>query len=73
MSNPTAHRLFNLLPPAAYQDIRLPDGTHSGVRIDCARGILEIQRRGVKHYYDLVLMQPVEMTIDTDRELCYTR
>ena len=66
------HRLLNLLPPAAYQDIRLPDGTHSGVRIDCARGILEIQRRGVRHYYDLVLMRPIE-AIDTKEQSCYTR
>lgn len=43
----------NALPQSQYIDLHLPDGTHSGVRVDSRRGVLEIQRRGIKHYFDL--------------------
>lgn len=45
------------LPEPTYIDLRLPDGTHSGVRLDLGRGILEVQRRGVKHVFDLATIQ----------------
>ena len=41
------------LPAPTYTDLRFDDGTHSGVRIDLRRGILEVQKRGVKHLFDL--------------------
>lgn len=46
-------------PVAQYEPIYLPDGTHSGVRFDRNRGILEIQKKGVKYFFDLALMQQV--------------
>jgi len=46
-------------PVAQYESIFLPDGTHSGVRFDRNRGILEIQKKGVKYFFDLALMQQV--------------
>lgn len=36
-----------------YIDLRFPDGTHTGVRVDWARGIVEIRRRGVNYYFDI--------------------
>ena len=49
-----------------YVDLRLPDGTHSGVRIDKQRCLLEVQKRGVKYLFDLTLL------IDFQEQLCYT-
>lgn len=48
------------LPAPRYVDLRFPDGAHSGARIDLARGVLEIQKRGVKHVFDLVMIQESE-------------
>lgn len=45
------------LPEPTYIDLRFPDGTHSGVRVDVSRGILEVQKRGVKHLFDLTAIQ----------------
>ncbi|TXH53000.1 MAG: hypothetical protein E6Q97_14335 [Desulfurellales bacterium] len=45
------------LPAPTYTDLRFDDGTHSGVRIDLRRGILEVQKRGVKHVFDLTTIQ----------------
>jgi len=45
------------LPEPDYIDLRLADGTHSGVRLDMVRGILEVQKRGVKHVFDLTTIQ----------------
>lgn len=47
-------RTNRILPSSQYIDIRLPDGSHSGVRVDSRRGVLEIQRKGVRYYFDLV-------------------
>lgn len=44
------------LPRPLYHDLRLPDGSHSGVRVDAQRLVLEIQRKGVKYYFDLAVM-----------------
>lgn len=46
-------------PIAQYEPIYLPDGTHSGVRYDRIRGILEIQKKGVKHFFDLTALRPI--------------
>lgn len=47
------------MPIAHYEPIYLPDGTHSGVRFDRFRGILEIQKKGVKHFFDLATLRPI--------------
>lgn len=47
------------LPEPHYEPIYFPDGTHSGVRFDRLRGILEIQKKGVKQWFDLTTMRPV--------------
>lgn len=51
------------LPVPHYETIYLPDGTHSGVRFDRFRGILEIQKKGVKHFVDLATLQPITFEI----------
>lgn len=56
------------LPTPHWKDLRLPDGTHSGVRVDLLRGLLEVQKRSGKHIFDLTQMQPIE---DVER-ICYT-
>jgi len=43
------------VPNAKYDPIYLPDGTHSGVRVDRERGIIEVQRKGIKYYFDLAV------------------
>lgn len=48
-----------------YIDLRLPDGTHTGVRVDWGRGIVEVRKRGVNYYFDIAdaghpLAQPVK-------------
>ena len=48
------------LPEPRYVDLRFEDGTHSGVRVDLMRGIIEVQKRGVKHVFDLVMIQESE-------------
>lgn len=44
------------LPRSQYTALRLPDGTHSGVCVDVSRLVLEIQRKGVRYYFDLAMM-----------------
>lgn len=61
-SNPLA-----LLAPH-WVDLRLPDGTHSGVRVDLLRGLLEVQKRSGKHIFDLAQLSTIE---DVER-ICYT-
>ncbi len=56
------------LPPPHWVDLRLPDGTHSGVRVDLRRGLLEVQRRSGKHIFDLAQISTIE---DVER-ICYT-
>lgn len=51
-----------------YEDLRLPDGKHSGVRVDVARGVLEVQRKGVRYYFDLTVLpiaKPVQICYDS--------
>lgn len=48
------------LPPPRWVDLRLQDGTHSGVRVDLRRGLLEVQKRSGKHIFDLTSLQPLE-------------
>lgn len=50
---------FFQLPTPHYETIYLADGTHSGVRFDRFRGILEIQKKGVKHFFDLATLRPI--------------
>lgn len=56
------------LPTPHWEDLRLPDGTHSGVRVDLLRGLVEVQKRSGKHIFDLTSLQPIE---DVER-ICYT-
>ena len=49
----TAHRIP---PRPQYIALRLPDGSHSGVCVDVQRLVLEVQRKGVKYYFDLAVM-----------------
>ena len=57
------------LPQARYIPIFLGDGHHSGVEYDPARGIIQIQRRGKKEWFDLATLAPVECAEKT----CYTK
>lgn len=50
---------FFPLPTPHYETIYFADGSHSGVRFDRFRGILEIQKRGVKHFVDLATLQSI--------------
>lgn len=58
------------LPEPRYKPLRLPDGTHSGVCVDVSRLVLEIQRKGVKYYFDLAVMYNAMQTNgDTSQEV----
>lgn len=46
-------------PEPHYVPIYFADGTHTGVRFDPFRGILEIQKKGVKHFFDLTALRPI--------------
>lgn len=59
--------LGDSLPTANYVALRLPDGRHSGVRWDAARGVLEVQKQGVRYYFDLALAV-AEQTCYTNRQ-----
>ena len=56
-------------PLPQYEALRLPDGTHSGVRVDRARLIIEVQRKGIKYYFDLALLKHAT---EKQAEVCYT-
>lgn len=45
------------LPAPAYIDLKLPDGRHSGIRLDLDRGILEVQKQGVRYVFDLATLR----------------
>ena len=53
-------------PSAAYEDLRFADGSHTGVRVDRRRLLIEVQRRGRREYFDLALI------IDLQEQPCYT-
>lgn len=55
-------------PIPRYEALRLPNGRHSGVCVDRARLILEVQRDGIKYYFDLALFTQV---VDKTPEPCY--
>ena len=55
-----------VLPAPKYIDLLYPDGTHSGIRFDARRGLLEVQKRGIKHVFDLAVI------VDPGERLCYT-
>lgn len=57
------------LPPPKYIDIFLPDGKHSGVRVDIGRGIIEIRRRQESYFFDLT--QIAAMPIDNEQHMVY--
>lgn len=58
-------------PPASrYQDLRLPDGTHTGVRVDVARWIIQVKRRGVLYYFDLAHLIAQD-PIASGKPVCY--
>ena len=70
MTIPVGSNHKSILPLARYEDLRLPDGSHSGVRVDAVRGILEVQKRGIRYYFDLTQII-VKCPIAADKELCY--
>ena len=70
MTTPVGINHKQILPLARYADLRLPDGTHSGARYDPTRGVLEIQKRGKRYYFDLTQIL-VKCTVAGDNELCY--
>jgi hypothetical protein len=53
-------------PASQYVELRLPDGKLA-CRFDPIRGLLEVQSRGIKHYFDLT---QVIQTIDNSKEVC---
>jgi len=58
------------LPAPQYQILRLPNGKHSGVAVDLRRWVLEVQRDGIKYYFDLTQLSA--KTIENTPEPCYT-
>lgn len=66
MASSNAPKPSCALPAARYVDLRFADGSHTGVRIDRARGVIEVQKRGRREYFDLVLI------IDSGERVCYT-
>jgi len=50
------NRIADPAPVARYEALRLPDGSHSGVCVDRSRYVIEIQRKGVKYYFDLAIL-----------------
>lgn len=50
-------------PRSRYIDLRLPSGKHSGLRLDPVRMVLELQREGIKYYFDLAMMYNPEKRI----------
>lgn len=48
-----------VLPPAQYEPLEFPDKKLAG-RFDPVRGILEIQRAGIKYYFDLTQIKPID-------------
>ena len=53
---------------ANYIDLRYPDGTHTGVRVDWKRGIIEVRKRGKDYYFDIAVLTERVEKID---EVCY--
>lgn len=59
-----------------YIDLRYPDGTHSGVRVDWARGIVEVRKRGTNYYFDVATLAGGSVaslagTVDGSAQTCY--
>lgn len=48
-----------IVPPAQYEALMLPNGKLAG-RYDPLRGILEIQSAGIKYYFDLTQIKPID-------------
>jgi hypothetical protein len=44
-------------PQSDYVTVPFPDGRGIAFRYDVARDIVEIQRRGVKYFFDLAVMR----------------
>lgn len=60
-----------ILPSPQYIELKFVDGGLAA-RYDPVRGVLEVQRRGMKHYFDLAqLKETVKKTVDNSPELCY--
>lgn len=53
-------------PAARYEELRFADGTHTGVRVDRGRMVLEVQKRGRREYFDIALI------VDSGERVCYT-
>lgn len=54
------------LPLPQYVDARYPDNKIA-FRYDPLRGIIEIQRNGIRYYFDLTIL-----AIENKSEMCYT-
>lgn len=57
-----------ILPSPHYIDVRYPDNKLA-FRYDPTRGVVEIQRNGCRHYFDLAV---IVMPIENGQESCYT-
>lgn len=53
----------------SYIDLRFPDGGHTGVRVDWARGIVEIRKRGQNYYFDIAILSAG--TVAPAEQTCY--
>lgn len=61
---------INILPPAQYEPLEFPD-KKLAARFDPIRGILEIQRAGIKYYFDLTQIRlSVKEAVDKSNNLC---
>lgn len=61
----------SILPSPQYIELKFVDGGLAG-RYDPVRGVLEVQRRGTKHYFDLTqILLSVKETVDKSNNLCH--
>ncbi len=58
--------VHRLLPNTDYLDLYLPSGRHAGIRLDLRRGLLELQTRGTRYYFDLAEL------VARHEQACYT-
>lgn len=60
----------SILPSPQYVELKFVDGGLAG-RYDPVRGVLEVQRRGMKHYFDLTQIRlSVKEAVDKSNNLC---
>lgn len=60
----------SILPSPQYIELKFVDGGLAG-RYDPVRGVLEVQKRGMKHYFDLTQIRlSVKEAVDKSNNLC---